>query len=148
MTKQEAVELLQIHSGKHPQQKNFKLQNGLVGMLKHFSGQLDENPFLDVLRAIQCLSAEFQQENIKTEILSYVMEIYCFIKYDVLKTEKFAMHLSTAQKDMLKDWNHTIFSGITDLVHGMPFSQAFPKYAQMLSTKKKESVSKNHRKKI
>lgn len=76
MTKEEAKELLMYHSFTHEDIDHPKSENGFLGMLRPFSGELIEDNFHEVMEALKTLAHELEtEEKIDKKVISALWRI-------------------------------------------------------------------------
>lgn len=75
MNIEEAKELLSYHSGTNEDVDNAKWQNGFLGSLRPFTGDLHEENFIEVMECLKVLENEFSAPMIDKKIISDVVGI-------------------------------------------------------------------------
>lgn len=73
--KQKAKQLLSYHSGRNADINNEKWQNGFLGSLRPFKGQLIEENFKEVMECIKTLKDELMQNTLGRDIVSDIVGI-------------------------------------------------------------------------
>ncbi|MCF2716249.1 hypothetical protein [Paenibacillus sp. 203] len=68
MNKQEARELLRCHSFIHDDLDHPKMQNGFLGMLRPFQGELLEDNFHELMTIIEVLADELEKPSVEREL--------------------------------------------------------------------------------
>lgn len=75
MNIEKAKELLSYHSGTNEDVDNPKWQNGFLGSLRPFTGDLHEENFIEVMECLKVLENEFSAPMIDKKIISDVVGI-------------------------------------------------------------------------
>lgn len=75
MTKQQAIEELLFQSGRHTDVHNQRWINGFLGMLRPFQGELIEDNFHKIVKAISVLQEEFTKKEVKNKIIASIWGI-------------------------------------------------------------------------
>lgn len=76
MTKKEAKRILKYHSFTSEEVNHPKMENGFLGMLRPFSGELIEENYHEVVKAIQILADDLRDhKKIDREVISAVWGI-------------------------------------------------------------------------
>ena len=75
MDKNSAKELLSFHSGRNSDIHNPKWENGFLGSLRPFRGELHKENFMEVMECLKALKEEFAAETIEKDIVADVVAI-------------------------------------------------------------------------
>ncbi len=75
MTEEQAIEELLFQSGGHSDIENPRWQKGFLGMLRPFQGELYEENFHKIVKALKVLTKKMQQDNVPREIMSSIFGI-------------------------------------------------------------------------
>lgn len=75
MDKKEAKELLSFHSTRNEDVDNLKWQNGFLGSLRPFQGELHEENFLEVMECLKTLEDDFTAPMIEQGVVSDIVAI-------------------------------------------------------------------------
>ncbi len=75
MNSTRAKELLSFHSSRNSDIENPKWQNGFLGCLRPFQGQLHEENFTEIMQCLNVLKDEIQAPAIDREIVSDIINI-------------------------------------------------------------------------
>ena len=75
-----AKELLSFHSCRNENIDDPRWENGFLGILRPFQGELNEKNFIEVMECLKVLVPEIQKENIDKNIVSDIMNIIHFTK--------------------------------------------------------------------
>lgn len=75
MDKNAAKELLSFHSSRNSDVDNPKWQNGFLGSLRPFLGELHEENFFEVMECLKTLADDFTAPTIEQEIVSDIVAI-------------------------------------------------------------------------
>ena len=76
MTTEEAKKILKYHSFTDEDINHPKMENGFLGMLRPFSGKLNEENYHEVIKAIKTLADELRdKEKIDREVISAIWGI-------------------------------------------------------------------------
>lgn len=71
----EAKELLSYHSGRHENIDSPKWENGFLGSLRPFKGELIEDNFIEVMECMKALKEELTCDRIEKNMLSDIVAI-------------------------------------------------------------------------
>ncbi len=80
MNIEEAKELLSYHSGRNPNVNNHKWENGFLGNLRPFCGELRLENFIEVMECLKVLKGEFAEQKIDKGILSDIVGMTFFAR--------------------------------------------------------------------
>ena len=75
-----AKELLSFHSCRNEDIDNPRWENGFLGILRPFQGELNEKNFIEVMECLKVLVPEIQKENVDKNIVSDIMNIIHFTR--------------------------------------------------------------------
>ena len=75
-----AKELLSFHSCRNEDIDDPRWENGFLGILRPFQGELNEKNFIEVMECLKVLVPEIQKENIDRNIVSDIMNIIHFTR--------------------------------------------------------------------
>ena len=75
-----AKELLSFHSCRNENIDDPRWENGFLGILRPFQGELNEKNFIEVMECLKVLVPEIQKENIDKNIVSDIMNIIHFTR--------------------------------------------------------------------
>ncbi len=75
MTKDEAYILLSFHSCRNNDIENEKWENGFLGSLRPFRGELYENNFIEIMECLKVLADDFMQPIVNQTLISDVYSI-------------------------------------------------------------------------
>ena len=71
-----AKELLSFHSCRNEDIDDPRWENGFLGILRPFQGELNEKNFIEIMECLKVLVPEIQKENIDKNIVSDIMNIF------------------------------------------------------------------------
>lgn len=135
MTEKQAIQLLQFHALDHQNVGHPLMEQGFLGMLKYYSGELNEDNFHEVMDAIRCLACQLQHDLVERTLVANLYGI-CFsawiwgIKPDsMLQREN---RISEAEVLQLQVWTDCIYWTTTLLLNGADFDEAFSSYNDYL----------------
>lgn len=135
MTEDQAIELLQLHALVHHDVNHPKMENGFLGMVKYYAGELNEDNFHEVMEAIRCLAGRIQADVIERDIVANLHGI-CFCVWTwVVKPANMSQRkgiVSQRDSDKLYVWIDCIYWTTTLLLDGEEFDVAFSKYHEYL----------------
>ena len=75
-----AKELLSFHSCRNENIDDPRWENGFLGILRPFQGELNEKNFIEIMECLKVLAPEIQKENIDKNIVSDIMNIIHFTR--------------------------------------------------------------------
>lgn len=75
MNVEEAKELLSYHSGRNPDFKKPKWENGFLGSLRPFTGSLNKDNFIEVMECLKVLQEEFAKPAVDKEMIADIVGI-------------------------------------------------------------------------
>ena len=75
-----AKELLSFHSCRNENIDDARWENGFLGILRPFQGELNEKNFIEIMECLKVLAPEIQKENIDKNIVSDIMNIIHFTR--------------------------------------------------------------------
>lgn len=75
MNTEEAKLCLSFHSGRNADIDNPRWKNGFLGSLRPYSGNLHEDSFHEIMRALRALSQEFAMDTIDKNPVADIMSI-------------------------------------------------------------------------
>ncbi|KAF2080603.1 hypothetical protein [Flavobacterium sharifuzzamanii] len=75
MTKEDAIEELMYQSGNHENIESERWQNGFLGHLRPFRGQLREENYHLIMKSLQILASEIEKDFVDKRIISSIMGI-------------------------------------------------------------------------
>ena len=75
-----AKELLSFHSCRNEDIDDPRWENGFLGILRPFQGELNEKNFIEIMECLKVLVPEIQKENIDKNIVSDIMNIIHFTR--------------------------------------------------------------------
>ncbi len=76
MTKEEAKELLKLHSFRHEDIDNPKMTRGFLGMLRPFKGDIKKENYVEIMEALKVLADDIRDKNqIDKEIMASIWGI-------------------------------------------------------------------------
>ncbi len=76
----EAKELLSFHSGRNSDIHNPKWQNGFLGSLRPFDGQLHKENFIEIIECLRTLKDELSAPTIDKEVVADIVGIVCLTR--------------------------------------------------------------------
>lgn len=133
MTEEQAIELLKHHALVHDETDHPKAEQGFLGMLKHYTGNFNEDNFHEVMEIIRCLANRLQVDVVDRTIIGSIFGI-CFcswnwvIKQDSLLRRSHAIDEESIEK--LNAWIDCIYWTTTLLLNGEELEAAFVEYHQ------------------
>lgn len=132
MTKEEAKEVLMYHSFTHEDINNPKTENGFLGMLRPFRGELIEANYHEIMEAIKTLSDELETEDkIDKEIISALWGICHLGRAWGLHPDGMLRRnnlITQEQIQVLKGWIENISYATMSLLDGSGIEVAFEPY--------------------
>lgn len=75
MTKEEAYILLSFHSCRNDDIENEKWENGFLGSLRPFRGELNAGNFAEIMKCLKVLADEFKKPMVNQALISDVYSI-------------------------------------------------------------------------
>ena len=75
MNREQAIEELFYQSGRHEDVESPRWTYGFLGMLRRFQGQLFEENFHNIIRALYVLSEDIAQDEVRNEIIASIWGI-------------------------------------------------------------------------
>lgn len=136
MTEKEAVELLKHHSFTHEDFDNPKSQNGFLGMLRPFGGELFEDNFHELMDILQVLKGKLNEDKVDKELVSnfwsicHLSRMWGIEEGSMLRRNNL---ISDKQIALLAEWTDCISYTIMNLLEGLPDKEAFEGYAFYLA---------------
>ncbi|KAB1155947.1 hypothetical protein F7018_11605 [Tenacibaculum aiptasiae] len=137
MTEQEAKELLKHHSFTHDNYSHPKSENGFLGMLRPFNGELIESNFHELMSILKVLKNSFYKENIERELISSFWGICHFSKAWGVEEDGMLRRnnlITEKQVELLADWIDCISYAVMNLLEGAD-EEAFESYKHYLEKK-------------
>lgn len=140
MTEEEAIELLRHHSFTHKNYSHPKSENGFLGMLRPFKGELIESNFHELMSILKVLKDNFYKENIKRELVSsfwgicHLSKSWGIEKNGMLRRNNL---ITEKQVELLADWIDCLSYAIMNLLEGAG-EEAFEPYKQYLEEQKEK----------
>ena len=139
MTKKEAIELLKHHSFTHKNYTHRKSENGFLGMLRPFKGELIEDNFHELMAILKTLKNDFYKEYIERELVSNFWSICHLSKsWGVEKNGMLRQNnlITEKQVEQLADWIDCLSYAVMNLLEGAD-EEAFEPYKYYLEEKMK-----------
>lgn len=102
----EAKELLSYHSGRNGDIDNPKWENGFLGSLRPFRGELKNENFIEVMECLKVLKDEFAKSKIDKQIVADIVGITCLTRIWVSPDGMLGRNnlLTKEQTEMLLIW--------------------------------------------
>lgn len=76
MDREEALMLLSFHSGRNPNINDSRWENGFIGSLRKYNGNLNEDNFIEIMECLKVLSKDFSSDKIDRELMADVYGIF------------------------------------------------------------------------
>lgn len=139
MDRDQAIELLLLHSCSHPDSNHPKWETGFLGMLRPFSGALIEDNYHEVIACIRCLADEIRSEGpVDKRIVSSLWGIcYSARVWGVEEGGMLSRNnlISDEQVRTLDDWVDAISYATMELLAGVDLDGALAPYEQQQEQK-------------
>lgn len=135
MTTNEAIELLKHHSFTHQDINNPKSENGFLGMLRPFGGELNEDNFHELIEIIRVLKNKFCNESIETSIISNLWSICHLSRVWGLESQGMLRAnnlINQSQIQLLSNWIDCISYAVMCLLDDSSELVAFEPYRSYL----------------
>ncbi len=135
MTISEAKELLSFHSGRNADIYNPKWENGFLGHLRPFKGELNEDNFTEIMECMKVLAQEFEKESVDRNIISDIYSITYLARCwssesGMLGSNKI---LTAEQTELLSEWVYIMEYALFSLLDGSGEEVAFWAYNNYLN---------------
>jgi len=131
MTKDEAKDILLHHSFAHEDVSHPKSTRGFLGMLRPFNGELIQENYHEIMKAIRVLHATLESKQLDREIITSLWAI-CYLgrswaidKNGMLRSNNL---ITQEQVDLMEDWINNISYAIFCLLDGAGVDEAFHEY--------------------
>ncbi|WDM21734.1 hypothetical protein [Paenibacillus polymyxa] len=131
MNKLEARELLRCHSFIHDDLDHLKMQNGFLGMLRPFQGELIEDNFHELMTIIEVLADELEKPSVERELIAALWGICQYTRAWALYPDSMLQRnnlLTIEQINTLDDWIDTISYAVMVLLEGGGPEEALSSY--------------------
>lgn len=132
MTKEEAKKILKYHSFIHEDIDHPKMERGFLGMLRPFSGELIEENYHEVIKAIQVLADELRDDKkIDKEVVSAIWGICHLTRSWAIDSEGVLRRnrlIKKEQIEKLEKWIESISYSVMMLMDGSDNKTAFDFY--------------------
>ncbi|MFB9078061.1 hypothetical protein ACFFLS_18960 [Flavobacterium procerum] len=131
MTKEEAVEELMYQSGAHENVQSKRWENGFLGQLRPFRGELREENYHLVMQALKRLAPEMEKDFVDKRIISSIMAIthlgrmWAIHPEGMLQSNKL---ITKEQTEQIDDWLTDISYAAFCLLDGAGAEEAFWNY--------------------
>ncbi|MFN8354289.1 MAG: hypothetical protein U0Y10_07585 [Spirosomataceae bacterium] len=142
MTEKEAIELLRHHSCSHDDFENPKSENGFLGMLRPFQGELFEENFHELMEIIKVLKEHFGKDSVDRQIISNFWSICHLSRSWGIEQDGMLRRnnlISDTQIEVITIWTECISHTIMSLLEGLSDEEAFETYEFYLEGKNKET---------
>ncbi len=134
MDRDQAIELLLLHSCAHPDFNHPKWESGFIGMLRPFGGELIEDNYHEVVACIGCLAGELQSEApVDKRIVSSLWGICHTARAWGVEEDGMLRRnrlISDEQVRTLDEWVDAISYATTTLLDGEDLDSALAQYRQ------------------
>ena len=108
MTEKNAIEELMFQSGRHSDIENPRWENGFLGMLRPFQGNLIEENFHKIISILYILSDKLNEELIKKEIIASIWGICHLGRAWGIYPEGMLQSNNLISKEQIKDLDNWI----------------------------------------
>jgi hypothetical protein len=141
MTPKEALDLLKHHSFAHDITNDPKIDEGFLGMLRPFRGDLYETNFHELMLILRVLQNNFRDETIDRQLISEFWGICHLSRSWGIEEDGMLRRnnlISEPQIKLLSTWIECISTTIFNLFEGLPEDDAFESYTIYLGSKNDE----------
>lgn len=129
MTKEEAKQLLKYHSFMDEDIKHPKMTRGFLGMLRPFSGELIEENYHEIIKAMKVLADDLRDKDlIDREIISCLWGICHLTRSWAIEKEGMLQSnnlITERQVELLEDWIEAISFAMMMILGGCDNEEAF-----------------------
>ncbi|WP_226002568.1 hypothetical protein [Paenibacillus sp. BJ-4] len=131
MNRQGARELLRCHAFMHDDLNHPQMQNGFLGMLRPFQGELIEDNFHELMTIIEVLADELQKSSVERELIAELWGICQYTRAWALYPDSMLQRnnlLTVEQIHTLDKWIDTISYTVMVLLEGGGTEEALSNY--------------------
>jgi internalin A len=138
MNIEDAQLLLKCHAFTHDRIEHWKMENGFLGSLRPFRGELLEGNLHEVMAALRALSDELGRDQVNRELISSLWGLYHLARAWALEPEGMLRSnglLSKAQIEMMETWLNLISYAVMILLENGGEEEAFHGYREYVRSR-------------
>ncbi|GGO04332.1 hypothetical protein [Saccharibacillus kuerlensis] len=136
MNREQAVERLKKHAFLQEDTEDAEAQNGFLGMLRPFQGELIEENFREVMEILDVLAEELEQDKLDRTILSCLWGICQYGRAWAVEPDgmlRSSELISDEQLKQMAQWIDMLSYAVTMLLEGGGREEAFWTYKEYLN---------------